>query len=306
MYSMLFFTAKGRCYWLRVYEIEEGTRQSKGRAIQNMLNIEPDDRINAFLHVRKLRDEDFCKSHYVVFATQRGVIKKTCLTEYSRPRTNGVNAININDDDRVISVALTNGTDEIIMANRNGRAIRFSESAVRTMGRNATGVRGMVLDGGDDEVVGMVCVNDKERETVLVVSEQGYGKRSIVDDYRMTNRGGKGVRTLNITDKTGRVVAIKSVTEEEDLMIINKSGITLRLRVADIRQAGRATQGVRLIDLKKRNDVISSVCQVPTDEEEEVETVDGTELPEENGVLETDTVEVEEVTTDDETPETDN
>ena len=304
--TMLFFTAKGRCYWLRVYEIEEGTRQSKGRAIQNMLNIEPDDRINAFLHVRKLRDEDFCKSHYVVFATQRGVIKKTCLTEYSRPRTNGVNAININDDDRVISVALTNGTDEIIMANRNGRAIRFSESAVRTMGRNATGVRGMVLDGGDDEVVGMVCVNDKERETVLVVSEQGYGKRSIVDDYRMTNRGGKGVRTLNITDKTGRVVAIKSVTEEEDLMIINKSGITLRLRVADIRQAGRATQGVRLIDLKKRNDVISSVCQVPTDEEEEVETVDGTELPEENGALETDTVEVEEVTTDDETPETDN
>ena len=304
--TMLFFTAKGRCYWLRVYEIEEGTRQSKGRAIQNMLNIEPDDRINAFLHVRKLRDEDFCKSHYVVFATQRGVIKKTCLTEYSRPRTNGVNAININDDDRVISVALTNGTDEIIMANRNGRAIRFSESAVRTMGRNATGVRGMVLDGGDDEVVGMVCVNDKERETVLVVSEQGYGKRSIVDDYRMTNRGGKGVRTLNITDKTGRVVAIKSVTEEEDLMIINKSGITLRLRVADIRQAGRATQGVRLIDLKKRNDVISSVCQVPTDEEEEVETVDGTELPEENGVLETDTVEVEEVTTDDESPETDN
>lgn len=278
--TMLFFTAKGRCYWLRVYEIEEGTRQSKGRAIQNMLNIEPDDRINAFLHVRKLRDEDFCKSHFVVFATQRGVIKKTCLTEYSRPRTNGVNAININDDDRVISVALTNGTDEIIMANRNGRAIRFSESAVRTMGRNATGVRGMMLDDGDDEVVGMVCVNDRDRETVLVVSEQGYGKRSVVDDYRITNRGGKGVRTLNITDKTGRVVAIKSVTEDQDLMIINKSGITLRLRVADVRQAGRATQGVRLIDLKKRNDVISSVCQVPTDDEEEVETVDGTELPE--------------------------
>ena len=285
--TMLFFTAKGRCYWLRVYEIEEGTRQSKGRAIQNMLNIEPDDRINAFLHVRKLRDEDFCKSHFVVFATQRGVIKKTCLTEYSRPRTNGVNAININDDDRVISVALTNGTDEIIMANRNGRAIRFSESAVRTMGRNATGVRGMMLDDGDDEVVGMVCVNDRDRETVLVVSEQGYGKRSVVDDYRITNRGGKGVRTLNITDKTGRVVAIKSVTEDQDLMIINKSGITLRLRVADVRQAGRATQGVRLIDLKKRNDVISSVCQVPTDDEEEVETVDGTELPEAPEVTDT-------------------
>lgn len=304
--TMLFFTAKGRCYWLRVYEIEEGTRQSKGRAIQNMLNIEPDDRINAFLHVRKLRDEDFCKSHYVVFATQRGVIKKTCLTEYSRPRTNGVNAININDDDRVISVALTNGTDEIIMANRNGRAIRFSESAVRTMGRNATGVRGMVLDDGDDEVVGMVCVNDRDRETVLVVSDQGYGKRSVVDDYRITNRGGKGVRTLNITDKTGRVVAIKSVTEDQDLMIINKSGITLRLRVADIRQAGRATQGVRLIDLKKRNDVISSVCQVPTDDEEEVETVDGTELPEAPEATDTNREEDVADNNGDETPETDN
>ena len=303
--TMLFFTAKGRCYWLRVYEIEEGTRQSKGRAIQNMLNIEPDDRINAFLHVRKLRDEDFCKSHYVVFATQRGVIKKTCLTEYSRPRTNGVNAININDDDRVISVALTNGTDEIIMANRNGRAIRFSESAVRTMGRNATGVRGMMLDDGDDEVVGMVCVNDRDRETVLVVSEQGYGKRSVVDDYRITNRGGKGVRTLNITDKTGRVVAIKSVTEDQDLMIINKSGITLRLRVADIRQAGRATQGVRLIDLKKRNDVISSVCQVPTDEEEEVETVDGTELPEAPEATDTNREEDAADNNGGETPETD-
>ena len=303
--TMLFFTAKGRCYWLRVYEIEEGTRQSKGRAIQNMLNIEPDDRINAFLHVRKLRDEDFCKSHFVVFATQRGVIKKTCLTEYSRPRTNGVNAININDDDRVISVALTNGTDEIIMANRNGRAIRFSESAVRTMGRNATGVRGMVLDDGDDEVVGMVCVNDRDRETVLVVSEQGYGKRSVVDDYRITNRGGKGVRTLNITDKTGRVVAIKSVTEDQDLMIINKSGITLRLRVADIRQAGRATQGVRLIDLKKRNDVISSVCQVPTDDEEEVETVDGTELPEAPEVTDTNREEDAADNNGGETPETD-
>lgn len=304
--TMLFFTAKGRCYWLRVYEIEEGTRQSKGRAIQNMLNIEPDDRINAFLHVRKLRDEDFCKSHFVVFATQRGVIKKTCLTEYSRPRTNGVNAININDDDRVISVALTNGTDEIIMANRNGRAIRFSESAVRTMGRNATGVRGMMLDDGDDEVVGMVCVNDRDRETVLVVSEQGYGKRSVVDDYRITNRGGKGVRTLNITDKTGRVVAIKSVTEDQDLMIINKSGITLRLRVADVRQAGRATQGVRLIDLKKRNDVISSVCQVPTDDEEEVETVDGTELPEAPEVTDTNREEDAADNNGGETPETDN
>ena len=272
--TMLFFTAKGRCYWLRVYEIEEGTRQSKGRAIQNMLNIEPDDRINACLHVKKLKDEAFCENHYVVFATQKGVVKKTRLTEYSRPRTNGVNAININDDDRVVSVVLTNGTDEIVMANKNGRAIRFNESVVRTMGRNATGVRGMVLDNESDEIVGMVCVNDAERESILVVSEQGYGKRSAIDDYRVTNRGGKGVRTLNITDKTGKVVAIKSVTEEEDLMIINKSGITLRLHVADIRLAGRATQGVRLIDLKKRNDIISSVCQVPTSTDEEDEEIE--------------------------------
>jgi len=272
--TMLFFTAKGRCYWLRVYEIEEGTRQSKGRAIQNMLNIEPDDRINACLHIRKLKDETFCENHYVVFATQRGVVKKTRLTEYSRPRTNGVNAININEDDRVVSVVLTNGTDELVMANKNGRAIRFNESVVRTMGRNATGVRGMVLDNEADEIVGMVCVNDAECESILVVSEQGYGKRSAIDDYRVTNRGGKGVRTLNITDKTGNVVAIKSVTEEEDLMIINKSGITLRLRVADIRLAGRATQGVRLIDLKKRNDIISSVCQVPSSTEEDEEEIE--------------------------------
>ena len=272
--TMLFFTAKGRCYWLRVYEIEEGTRQSKGRAIQNMLNIEPDDRINACLHVKKLKDEAFCENHYVVFATQKGVVKKTRLTEYSRPRTNGVNAININEDDRVVSVVLTNGTDEIVMANKNGRAIRFNESVVRTMGRNATGVRGMVLDNESDEIVGMVCVNDAERESILVVSEQGYGKRSAIDDYRVTNRGGKGVRTLNITDKTGKVVAIKSVTEEEDLMIINKSGIALRLHVADIRQAGRATQGVRLIDLKKRNDIISSVCQVPTSTDEDEENAE--------------------------------
>lgn len=272
--TMLFFTAKGCCYWLRVYEIEEGTRQSKGRAIQNMLNIEPDDRINACLHVKKLKDEAFCENHYVVFATQKGVVKKTRLTEYSRPRTNGVNAININEDDRVVSVVLTNGTDEIVMANKNGRAIRFNESVVRTMGRNATGVRGMVLDNESDEIVGMVCVNDAERESILVVSEQGYGKRSAIDDYRVTNRGGKGVRTLNITDKTGKVVAIKSVTEEEDLMIINKSGITLRLHVADIRLAGRATQGVRLIDLKKRNDIISSVCQVPTSTDEEDEEIE--------------------------------
>lgn len=268
--TMLFFTAKGRCFWLKVYEIPEGTKSSKGRAIQNMLNIDSDDSINACLHIRKLQDAEFCNSHYVIFCTKNGVVKKTCLSEYSRPRANGVNAITIREDDRVIGVCLTNGEDEIILANKNGRAIRFNESAIRTMGRTATGVRGMTLDeDGSDEVVGMVCINDKERETVMVVSDQGYGKRSLVEDYRITNRGGKGVKTLSITDKTGRVVAIKAVTEEDDLMIINKSGITIRLKLAEVRVMGRATQGVKLINLGKRNDTISSVCQVPTEEETE-------------------------------------
>lgn len=268
--TMLFFTAKGRCFWLKVYEIPEGTKSSKGRAIQNMLNIDSDDSINACLHIRKLQDAEFCNSHYVIFCTKNGVVKKTCLSEYSRPRANGVNAITIREDDRVIGVCLTNGEDEIILANKNGRAIRFNESAIRTMGRTATGVRGMTLDeDGSDEVVGMVCINNKERETVMVVSDQGYGKRSLVEDYRITNRGGKGVKTLSITDKTGRVVAIKAVTEEDDLMIINKSGITIRLKLAEVRVMGRATQGVKLINLGKRNDTISSVCQVPTEEETE-------------------------------------
>ena len=268
--TMLFFTAKGRCFWLKVYEIPEGNKSSKGRAIQNMLNIDSDDSINACLHIRKLQDAEFCNSHYVIFCTKNGVVKKTCLSEYSRPRANGVNAITIREDDRVIGVCLTNGEDEIILANKNGRAIRFNESAIRTMGRTATGVRGMTLDeDGSDEVVGMVCINDKERETVMVVSDQGYGKRSLVEDYRITNRGGKGVKTLSITDKTGRVVAIKAVTEEDDLMIINKSGITIRLKLAEVRVMGRATQGVKLINLGKRNDTISSVCQVPTEEETE-------------------------------------
>lgn len=267
--TMLFFTAKGRCFWLKVYEIPEGTKNAKGRAIQNMLNIDSDDSINACLHIRKLGDSEFCNSHYVLFCTKNGIVKKTCLSEYSRPRTNGVNAISIREDDRVIGVCLTNGEDEIILADRNGRAIRFSEDAVRTMGRTATGVRGMTLDDEpEDEVVGMVCINDKEKETVMVVSEQGYGKRSNVDDYRITNRGGKGVKTLSITEKTGKVVAIKSVTDENDLMIINRSGITIRLKVSEVRVMGRATQGVRLINLGKRNDAISSVCQVTTEEEE--------------------------------------
>lgn len=274
--TMLFFTAKGRCFWLKVYEIPEGGKNSKGRAVQNMLNINPDDSVNACLHIRKLNDAEFCKSHYVMFCTKQGVVKKTCLSEYSRPRTNGVNAINIREDDRVVSVALTNGSDEIIIANRNGRAIRFSEDAVRTMGRTATGVRGITLDEGvEDEVVGMICVNDPEKETVLVVSEKGYGKRSTVEGYRKTNRGGKGVKTLDISDKTGLVVAIKAVTDEDDLMIINKSGITIRLKLDKVPVQGRATQGVKLIELKKRNEEISSVCKVPTDNEEDEESTEG-------------------------------
>ena len=278
--TMLFFTAKGRCFWLKVYEIPEGAKNAKGRAIQNMLNIDSDDAINACLHIRKLNNPDFCNSHYVIFCTKNGVIKKTCLSEYSRPRANGVNAITIREDDRVVSVCLTNGENEIILANRNGRAIRFSEDAVRTMGRTATGVRGMILDeDGSDEVVGMVCVNDFTSESIVVVSEKGYGKRSAVEDYRKTNRGGKGVKTMSITDKTGHLVAIKVVTDDNDLMIINKSGVTIRLRMADVRVMGRATQGVRLINLERRNDIISSVCQVSTATEDEDEADAVAEAP---------------------------
>ncbi|MDY6027019.1 MAG: DNA gyrase subunit A [Prevotella sp.] len=260
--TMMFFTKKGRCYWLKCYEIPEGAKNSKGRAIQNLLNIESDDSISAFLRLRGLDDENFVNSHYVVFATKQGVIKKTCLEAYSRPRANGVIAINLVEGDEVIEVRLTNGHNELVLADRNGRAVRFNESTVRAMGRVSTGVRGMKLDEGDDEVVGMVVINKPEEETVMVVSENGYGKRSQVEDYRVTNRGGKGVKTLSITEKTGRLVAIKVVTDDNDLMIINKSGILIRLKVADCRVMGRATQGVRLINLTKKNDVISSVCKV--------------------------------------------
>ena len=259
---MLFFTQKGKCYWLKVYEIPEGAKNSKGRAIQNMLNIESDDKVNAFIRVKKSQDPEYNMSHNLLFCTRKGVIKKTKLEAYSRPRQNGVNAITIREDDQVIQVRLTTGDSQIIIANKNGRAIRFHESAVREMGRNATGVKGMTLDDNGDEVVGMICVNDPEKETIMVVSEQGYGKRSLIEDYRITNRGGKGVKTLNITDKTGCLVAIKCVTDENDLVIINKSGITLRMKVADVRVMGRATQGVRLINLEKRNDEIASVCKV--------------------------------------------
>ena len=260
--TLLFFTRKGRCYWLKCYELPEGDRNAKGRAIQNMLNIESDDSVNAVLRLRGLNDEEFLKSHYVVFATKQGLIKKTCLEAYSHPRANGVIAININEGDEVVDVRLTNGRNELILADRNGRACRFDESTVRSMGRVSTGVRGMKLDEGDDEVVGMIVVNDADKETVMVVSENGYGKRSEVEDYRKTNRGGKGVKTLNITEKTGRLVAIKNVTDQNDLMIINKSGIVIRLSVGECRVQGRATQGVRLINLAKKNDVIASVCKV--------------------------------------------
>ena len=264
--TMMFFTQKGKCYWLKVYEIPEGTKNSKGRAIQNLLNIDSDDNVTAYLRVKSLEDSEFINSHYVLFCTKKGVIKKTLLEQYSRPRQNGVNAITIREDDSVIEVRMTNGNNEIIIANRNGRAIRFHEAAVRVMGRTATGVRGITLDNdGQDEVVGMICIKDLETESVMVVSEQGYGKRSEIEDYRKTNRGGKGVKTMNITEKTGKLVTIKSVTDENDLMIINKSGIAIRLKVADVRIMGRATQGVRLINLEKRNDQIGSVCKVMTE-----------------------------------------
>lgn len=275
--TMLFFTLKGRCYWLKVYEIPEGAKNTKGRAIQNLLNIDANDKVNAFVRVKNLQtDEEFINSHYLLFCTKQGVVKKTLLEAYSRPRQNGVNAITIREDDEVIAVRMTNGDTEVILANRNGRAIRFHESKVRVMGRTATGVRGMTLDeDGADEVVGMVCIKDKENENIMVVSEQGYGKRSDLEDYRVTNRGGKGVKTLNITEKTGKLVAIKSVTDDHDLMIINKSGITLRVKVADFRIMGRATQGVRLINLEKRHDEIASVCRVTSEApEEDVELPD--------------------------------
>ncbi len=275
--TMMFFTQKGMCYWLKVYEIPEGSKNSKGRAIQNILNIDSDDKINAFIRVNNLKDEEYINSHNLLFCTKQGIIKKTSLEAYSRPRQNGVRGITIREDDQVIEVRLTNGDNEILIANRNGRAIRFHESAVRSMGRIATGVRGIRLDNEEDAAVGMVCVKDTEKETIMVVSENGYGKRSSVEDYRITNRGGKGVKTISITEKTGKLVALKSVDESSDLIIINKSGITIRLKVADTRVMGRATQGVSLINLSKRNDTIASVTKVESasieeEEEQEVNT----------------------------------
>ncbi len=294
---MLFFTSKGRCYWLKVYEIPEGAKNSKGRAIQNLLNIDSDDSVNAFIRVKGLDDKEFVTSHNLVFCTRNGVIKKTSLEAYSRPRSNGVNAIVIREGDQLISVELTDGNSEILMANRNGRAIRFHESKVREMGRVSAGVRGMTLDDENDAVVGMICMSSDSVNNVMVISENGFGKRSPLEDYRITNRGGKGVKTLNVTDKTGRLVAIKSVNDENDLVIINKSGITLRIRVADIRVMGRATQGVRLINLGKRGDSIASVCCVDTDPEEEADK-ELIELQEEAAAASAEEV-VEEITEED-------
>lgn len=274
---VLFFTQKGRCYWLKVYELPEGARNSKGRAIQNMLNIDPDDKINAFIAVKNLSDPEYNSTHNLVFCTKKGLIKKTCLSAYARPRANGVNAITIREDDQVIQVRLTDSNCDVVMANKYGKAIRFHESKVRPMGRIAAGVKGMTLDSEDDEVIGMVCLPQNTEDTILVVSEQGYGKRSQLEDYRVTNRGGKGVKTMNITEKTGLLVSIKRVNDNNDLVIINKSGITIRLHVADLRVMGRATQGVKLINLEKRNDEIASVCKVISEKDEELVSEGGSE-----------------------------
>mgnify|MGYP004445961851 FL=1 len=260
---MLFFTQKGRCYWLKVYAIPEGSRTSKGRAIQNLLNIEADDKINSFIRIEKLNDEEFVNSHYITFCTKQGIIKKTPLTDYSRPRQKGIIAINIREDDSVIDTVLTDGNSQILLANKKGNAIRFEESRVRPMGRSATGVKGMEIEEGD-EIVGMVCMSTDSTDNILVVSDNGYGKRSDLEDYRITNRGGKGVRTLNVTEKTGNLIAIKAVNDDNHLVIINKSGTIIRMKVADLRVMGRATQGVRLINLSKRNDSIASVCKIDT------------------------------------------
>lgn len=296
--NLLFFTQKGLVYKMKVYELPEGAKNTKGRAIQNLLNIEPGDTVNAFIRIKNLEDAEFTGSHNLIFATRLGVIKKTSLAEYARINIKGKKAIVLRDDDRLIGVELTDGNCEILMANRNGRAIRFNESTVRTMGRVATGVRGMKLDDGNDEVIGMICMHPDDNHNVMVVSENGYGKRSLLDDYRITNRGGKGVKTMNVTEKTGTLVAIKSVSDENDLVIINRSGITLRVRMTDIRVMGRATQGVRIINLEKRGDEIASVCCVDTDPAEEA--VEALENPEILDAPADNTIDTDDETVDDE------
>jgi DNA gyrase subunit A len=264
---MLFFTENGKCLWLRVYEIPEGTKASKGRAIQNMINLESGDKVRAYINTKDLANQEYLENNYIILCTKKGTIKKTTLEAYSRPRQNGIIAIKINEDDQLMEARMTDGNNEVIIASRSGRAIRFHESTVRPMGRNAAGVRGISMSGKNDEVVGMICLSNEKTFDVLVVSENGYGKRSSLDDYRITNRGGKGVKTINITPKTGQLIAIKNVTDQDDLMIINKSGIIIRLAIADLRVIGRATQGVRLINLKD-DDSIAAVAKVEIEDEE--------------------------------------
>jgi DNA gyrase subunit A len=278
---MLFFTEQGKCFWTKVYEIPEATKQSKGRAVQNLLNLAPEDKIRAYITVKNLDDAEYLDQTFIVFATKQGVIKKTSLEAFSRPRSNGINALNINEGDQLIQACLTTGSSEILLAVKSGRAIRFPEAKVRPMGRSATGVRGIELDDDHDEVIGMVCVDDRER-SILVLSEKGYGKRSAIEDYRVTNRGGKGVKTLNITDKTGLLVAITDVSDADDLMIINKSGVTIRMGVKELRVMGRNTQGVRLIRLDE-SDAIASIARVEHEEETpDSEQEEGNDLPENN------------------------
>jgi DNA gyrase subunit A len=274
--TMLFFTENGRCYWLKVYDIPEGTKASKGRAIQNVLNIEPNDKVKAYMNVKRLTEKEYVENNYIVLCTKKGIIKKTKLEAYSRPRTNGVNAITIKDGDQLLEALLTNGSNEILIASREGKAIRFNEEKIRAIGRTGAGVKAIAISE-NDEVIGMVCVDNQDEENILVVSENGFGKRSQLDEYRVTNRGGKGVRTMNITEKTGMLIAIKNVTDQNDLMIINKSGLTIRLAIADIRVTGRATQGVKLINLRN-NDSIASVASVPKSEDKEEELQEGTEV----------------------------
>ena len=276
---MLFFTEKGKCYWLRVFEIPEGSRTAKGRAIQNLINIEPDDKIKAYIRTNDLKDADYVNKMSVVMITKNGTIKKTSLEAYSRPRANGINAIEIREDDQLLGAKLTNGESEIMIATKNGKCIRFSEEKVREVGRGSIGVRGISLEDDSDEVIGMIVVNDVEKESVLVVSEKGYGKRSAVEDYRITNRGGKGVITLNITEKTGNLIAIQNVTDDDGLMIINKSGVAIRMGMEELRIMGRNTQGVRVINLKN-NDEIAAITKVEMDKEiEDEEVSENTETP---------------------------
>ena len=280
---LLIFTEKGKCFWMRIFEIPEGSKTSKGRAIQNLINIEQDDKIMAYINTKDLRDEDYINSHNVIMATKNGVVKKTSLEAYSRPRQNGINAITIKDGDQLLEAKLTNGTTEIILAKKSGKAIRFNEEKVRAVGRNSQGVKGVTLESKDDEVIGMICINDNE-SNVLVVSEKGYGKRSEVDDYRITNRGGKGVKTMNITEKTGALISIKTVVDTDDLMIINKSGITIRMSVSELRIMGRATQGVRLINLRN-NDEIAAVAKVEVSPDAEVVLDESAELDEDGNLI---------------------